>query len=211
MTEVTAPTANGKSTDDAPLPPPRSNVSLRPALFVLGLAVVIVFVFSLASALTSDTTPKAGSPPPKIAADVPGVPLRAQGAEKGLAPILTPDQPPSNIVDAVALPVGWTRVSTQNNAADAYDSQVRFTVPGAQSELIDFYATELPRLGWKVVSKGPTVLLGKSVYEVLGTKAGDDGNYWEIGAVISPTTFTGTGSSDITAFTVRLFQVSDDS
>ena len=49
--------------------------------------------------------------------------------------------------------------------------------------------------------------------EVLAEKAGDDGWYWEAGAVVSPTTFpTGHGArAESTDFTLRLFQVSDES
>jgi hypothetical protein len=48
--------------------------------------------------------------------------------------------------------------------------------------------------------------------EVLGQRAGSDGYYWQIGAVVAPTTFPSSGpgaKTGLTEFEVRLFQVSD--
>ena len=46
--------------------------------------------------------------------------------------------------------------------------------------------------------------------EVLGKKAGSDGFYWELGAVISPTSFgTGAPATGATSFSLVLVQEPD--
>ena len=46
---------------------------------------------------------------------------------------------------------------------------------------------------------------------MLGKLAGTDGYYWQMGAIISPTTFgQGAPPAGWTNFTIRLFQQSDD-
>ena len=48
---------------------------------------------------------------------VPGVTLRAVPAAELLSPIVSAGEPPNNILNAVAVPVGSVRVSHQNNSA----------------------------------------------------------------------------------------------
>jgi hypothetical protein len=128
--------------------------------------------------------------------------------------------PPANIVRAVSIPFGSVVVSTQNNNAGTgqYDQQVVLSVHATQLAVLNFFTVELPKWKWQVFSTGPAAHQPGTV-EVLGKLAGDDGWYWEMGALVSPTTFGGTGLGstpvagtgvNITRFTIRLFQVSDE-
>jgi hypothetical protein len=217
--------ANGK----APLPPVRSGPGLRPALIVLGIAVVLVVGFSIGELLSGGPA-KPGPAAPSVPTKVKGTSLLAVSGRAALRPIEGPGEPPGNILRAVALPDGACRVSAEpDDGGGQYDAQVQFSMPASQGSVIDFYRAEVPALGWQVFSTGSAFDRPGSV-EVLAKKAGDDGWYWEMGVVVSPTTFgsssggscggsstggqsTGAagaaGGGDTTRFTLRLFQVSD--
>jgi hypothetical protein len=102
-------------------------------------------------------------------------------------------------------------VSHQNNsaAADQYDAQIGLRSDASQGALEDFYHQDMRKQGWQVFDVGPADH-DPGALEVLGTKAGSDGFYWEMGAVVSRTAF---GPHDpphgTTSFIVRLFQVPD--
>src|ERR1700727_1467539 len=95
-------------------PPVRGGVSMRPAMIVLGLAVLIIVLF-VGLALLTSSQPKpvhtGGAP-----VSVTGSSLKATPAAAALAPIIKQGQPPANIVNAVDIPVGAVRVSHLNNA-----------------------------------------------------------------------------------------------
>lgn len=209
VTTLADPTPGG--TDQ---PAPRRGPSLRPALVVAGLALIIIIFFGVLAVVTNVTTPppstRAFAPRP-----VPGTGLVAVPATAALRPIEQLGEPPGNIVDAVALPKRATVVQVTNNAgqADQYDQQVTFSVPASQLQVVDFYKAEMARLGWHIFSTGPARSPANAV-EVLGQKGGSDGWYWEMGAVVSPTTFSSgdlqsPAGGDVTRFIVRLFQVPD--
>ncbi len=194
------------STSPVPSPPARQQgPSMRPALLVLGLAVVILGLFGIGSALWGSGSNTARQP---AAARVPGTSLVAVAARGALAPILQPGSPPANVVDALTIPRGAVAGTSIDYSADAgqYDEAVRFTMATSEEAMITFYRTELSRLGWHISSTGtPT---GQPGMEILAEKSGDDGWQWEAGAVISPTTF-GASATGTTPFTLRLFQVPD--
>src|SRR6185437_15326252 len=190
-----------------PLPPVRRTPGMRPALVVLGIAVVVIAVFGLMSALAPGTqhTPPPSSTPKKVV----GTTLLAVPAFNALKPIEQPGTPPQNIVNALTIPKG--AVVTDHSAsasATGYDEQIDFSVPGAdQAAVVAFYRTQLDNNGWKRISVGPATNQPTTT-QVLAQAAGDDGWYWEAGALVSPTTF-GSGNSQSTPFVIRLFQVPD--
>jgi len=208
-----AGTQNGSSgggPDAPPQPPPRpSGPGLRPALLVLGLAVAIVVVFGVFAAVTNvgNGTPSSGTSSPVA---VPGTSLEAVPAATALRPLQQAGEPPANIVDSLRLPAGSTAGRRTDNGAGlgSYDQQMTFSVKAAQAPVIQFFRIELARHGWGQRSSGPEMNHPDAI-EVLGQKGGDDGSYWEAGAVVSPTRFAADGSES-TRFVIRLFQVSDD-
>ncbi len=201
--------------DEAPAeplrPPTPGGISMRPAMIVLGLAVLILVVFVSIGVLSSQSPAPVRSG--TAASTVAGSPLRAEPATAALAPIVSPGQPPTNIINAVSVPVGAVRVSHQDNAAGSgqYDSQVVLRSGDSQGALLDFYAADMRLQGWQVFDRGPAANDPGAV-EILGKLAGSDGYYWEMGATISATTFTRGGPArGQTDFTIRLLQESDDS
>ena len=190
-------------------PPTPGGISMRPAMVVLGLAACILVVFVTIGVLSSQspTTVKHGGRP----SSVPGIALQAQPAGAALSPIVRTGQPPANVLNAVFVPVGAVPVSHRDLAAQAsqFDSQVVFRSDDSQAALLAFYAADMRLQGWQVFDRGPAADHPGSL-EVLGKLAGTDGYYWELGAVIAPTTFRPGGPPrGETEFTLRILQVGD--
>ena len=183
--------------------------SLRPAMVVLGLAVLILGLFAGLGLATShqnaavhtNTAPRA----------VPGSTLLAVPAAHVLSVIIKGGEPPSDIVDAVSVPADSVRVSQQNNSGSAaqFDSQIGLRATDSQGALLTFFASDMRQQGWQIFDRGPAAN-DPGATEVLGKLAGSDGWYWEMGAVISPTTFgPGAPPAGQTDVTIRLFQQPD--
>ena len=205
--EVTVPPADGGG---EPLrPPARGGVSIRPAMIVLGLAVLILAVFITIAVVTSQSpTPVKTSTTARV---VPGSAIRAVAAADTLKPIVSSGQPPSNVINAVDIPVGAVRVAHLNNADESgqYDSQITVRSDDSQGALLAFYAADLKWEGWQVFDRGPAAN-DPTATEVLGKLAGTDGYYWEIGVTIPPTTFgAGAPAGGWTNVTIRLLQEGD--
>jgi len=182
--------------------------SVKLALIVVGIALGIVILGLVALGLTS--TPQ--SPAPASVATAKGSPLKAVSGRPYLAPLISNGEPPDDIVNAIVLPSGSQSGAVINDslAAQGYDEQRAFTLDASEQDLITFFKVELPAWGWHVESTG--VPHGQPGFEVLAQRAGSDGYYWEIGAVISPTTFPASGPAKATGSTqyeIRLIQVDD--
>jgi len=204
-------TRDGNGAPEPQRPPVPGGISMRPAMIVFGLAVLILVVFITIAVVTSQ------SPAPikhsDAAVGVPGVSLQAVPAAGPLSPIDRDGEPPNNILNAVSVPEGSVRVSHQNNTAGAgqYDEQVTFRSDDSQAALLAFYAADMKLQGWQISDRGPAKN-DPGALEVLGKLAGSDGYYWDMGATISATTFSPGGPAHgVTRFTVRLFQEQDSS
>ena len=211
MTLHDAKTRLAQPAESAPLRPPTpGGFSIRPAMVVLGLAVLILAVFVTIGVLTSHSpAPVKTSGAPSA---VPGSTLRAEPADGALKPIVGSGEPPTNIINAVTVPVGSVRISHQNNAAGAgqFDAQVTMRSADSQGALLAFFASTMHQQGWQVFDKGAAAH-NPGALEVLGKLAGTDGYYWEMGTTIPPTTFGhGAPASGETDFTIRLLQQNDD-
>ena len=216
------------STDDVANPPGRSagppdpfitpaerprelpGPSVKLALIVLLLAAGIVMIGILAMVFWGSSRPVTA---PSAVATAKGSPLTAVPAAPDLAPLVSSGEPPDDVVNSLVLPVGSVAGSVQDNtnSAESYDEQRSFTLNTSEQNVITFFEVELPARGWHVVSKGPPK--NQSGFEVLAQRAGSDGYYWEVGAVVAPTSFSGSGSATKTGRTqyeIRLFQIQDD-
>jgi hypothetical protein len=192
-----------------PRRPPTGGFSMRPAMLVLGLGALILIVFIALGALTTGKVQTTNTS--KAASQVAGTGLRALPAALDLKVITTPGEPPSNILNAVSIPVGAQRISHQNNSgsADQFDAQIQLATDSSQAAVQQFYLKDMKAQGWQVFDIGPADHNPGAV-EVLGKKAGTDGFYWEMGAVTSATTFgPHAPPRGETRFIVRLFQVPD--
>jgi len=176
---------------------------VKPAFFVFAITVLIFVGGSLALALGPRPVPSAQQVPVRTA---PGAPLRATAAAPLLRPIELAGQPPANVLDALALPTGSRAVpgSATNRGVENYDRLMRFTVAAPQAQVVRFFQVELRADGWQQVSVGlPERGPGT---EVLGQHGGSDGNTWELGIVVDPTTFgAGAGVAGTTPFSVELY------
>jgi hypothetical protein len=194
----------------APLrPPPRAGFSMKAAMIVPGIGVLILALFIGAGFLTSNPVQQADDSNRTFS--VPGTTLRAQPAVQALKVITVGGQPPGNIVNATSIPVGATPVSHENNtvSAQAYDAQIALKIYSSQGAVENFYAKVLKVQGWQIFEKGPADN-NPGAIEVLAKQAGSDGFYWEIGAVVAATTFgPHAPAAGSTTFTLRLFQQPD--
>jgi hypothetical protein len=191
--------------DDLALPP-KKRFTMKPALLVGALAVVILIAFSVGAALTKTGTPQARTPTGPTR--VPGSSLLAVSATRGLSVIEQPGQPPANVLAAITLPQGAVRgVSANPGLGSTYDQEVTFSVDASEATVLGFYRTELKRLGWRTVTSGAATHQPGS--QIVGQLPGDDGFYWQLGIIVSPSTFSASGTTDITRFTLRVLQVDD--
>jgi hypothetical protein len=210
----TAPTDAGDATDatqpgqsgQEPLRP-QSGYSLKPALIVGGLAVFILLAFSVGAAMTHTPTTPATAPKGSVA--VKESSLRAVSAQRGLSTIEQDGQPPANVLAAITLPLGAVRVATTNpGEGGSYDEEVEFSVNASEAAVLGFYKIEFQHLGWQSMTSGAAT--HQPGEQILGQIPGDDGFYWQLGVIVSPTTFSASGTEDVTQFTLRVVQVGDD-
>jgi hypothetical protein len=201
---VTAPDG-----DEPPRPPARPRVSMRPAMIVPGIGLLILVLFIGAEFLTSN--PVQQTKTSTKAFSIAGTPLRALPAVHDLQVITVSGQPPGNIINAVSVPDGATRTSYKNNSngAQGYDAQITLRADESEAALNNFYKVDMKKQGWQVISTGPADHVTGGL-EVLGKKAGSDGFYWELGAIISPTSFgAGSPATGATSFSLVLIQEPD--
>jgi hypothetical protein len=181
------------------------HMSLRgPALVVLGIAVFIVVVGVVASALASggDATLSVHRITIPDGTSVPLTP-----AATAMRSIVNAGQPPADILGNLAVPTGSAVVRTVNvdQGAGQFDRTVVFRTGLTSDQVGDVYRTLLPRLGWKVTDTGSPAT-GSAPGTVLLFKRGSgDSFYWEVGATVSPTTSTGS-----TTFSLELLELPDD-
>jgi hypothetical protein len=220
-TNTPSPTADGAALDTPPAidpldadpmsAPPKGmpGPSVRLALIVIAVTLVIVVLGLFAQGFQSSNPSESA---PSSVTTAKGSPIKAIPARADLSPLIQSGEPPDDIVNAVVLPVGSQPGAVINNtlAAQDYDEQRLFTLNTSEQKIISFYEAELPAEGWHVQSKG--LARNQAGFEVLAQRAGDDGYYWEIGAVVSPTTFPKSGpyvKTGLTQFEIRLYQESD--
>ncbi len=179
-------------------------MSIRgPALVVLGIAVFIVVVGVVASALVSgsDTTLSIHRITIPDGTSVPLTP-----AATAMKSIVSAGEPPADILGNLAVPSGSavTRTVNADQGAGQFDRTVVFRTGLSDDQVADLYRTLLPRLGWKDIDNGSPAPDHPGTV-VLFKKGSGDSFYWEVGATVSPTTPTGT-----TTFSLELFELPDE-
>ena len=184
---------------------------MRLAMIVPGLGALILILFIGAEFLTSNPVQKTKTSTASFS--LAGTPLRATPAVHELKVITVSGQPPGNIINSVSIPEGSTRTGFENNTAasqGSYDAQINLRADESQAVLLTFYKLDMKKQGWQIISTGPADHVTGGL-EVLGKKAGSDGFYWELGAIISPTSFgAGTPAAGATTFSLQLLQQQDN-
>ena len=206
-TSATTTTPTSATTTATPAPrgpsPRTAGPSIRPALIVVGVALLLILVFGIASALTNNPTPKA----PKASA-VKGTGLVAEPAIGTLHPIEILGTPPADVLDALVLPKGAHQVShTPWSGSTQYSGDMSFRLGATQATLVAFFHAEFRAHGWSTVSVG-AAHDDPHATEVLAQRASTDGWFWEAGVVVYPTTFSDTGA-DVTRFELELYEMPD--
>jgi hypothetical protein len=180
-------------------------VSTRgPALIVLGIAVFIVVIGTVGSILDSGSKPTSAVRSISIAD---GTVVHLTPATTAMKSIVSAGQPPADILGNLAVPSGSPVVRTVDTDQNEtqFDRTVYFTTGLSTDQVADVYKRLLPRLGWSVIYDGDGAQRESQATEVLAKRGSGDGFYWEVGAVVSPTT-----SAGITPFSLEVFEIPDD-
>jgi hypothetical protein len=216
----TVTTGNGSASPTSALDPVMRSSrppgpTARPAAVVLAVIVVVFLAGFVADLLSSgghrSSTSRSPSSP---ARPVAGSGLTAEPAAQVLSPIVTPGDPPSDILGALVVPAGTKDVprSAAQRGLGLYDASVAVEAPAAETAVLQFLRVELAAGRWSVTSAGPAP---GGTYRIIAQHPGSDGYEWELGATVSPTTFTSSvpgmsvPASGVTPFTLRLFAISD--
>ena len=182
----------------------RSPSAKGPALVVLGIAVFIVLVGTIGSALESGNGPTVSIHSVSIPD---GTTVTLTPATTAMKSVVGGGEPPADILGNLEVPSRSPVVRTVNSdqGAGQFDRTVYFTSGLSSDQVVNTYLTLLPELGWKVIYDGSGAQRSGQGAEVLAKRGSGDGFYWEVGAVVSPTTSTGS-----TPFFLELYELPDD-
>ncbi|MCL4434011.1 MAG: hypothetical protein M1399_04475 [Actinobacteria bacterium] len=205
---LTAPDPDSRITRYPPGP------SLKPAMWVLGLAASILVIGAIASGVFGGSGYVAA--PARVSrSGISGI--SAVPAVSFLKAIESNGQPPLNVIYAITVPGGTVAqgIVTTPGHPTSYDKAMAFVSRAGQQQIIDFYSTQLPLHRWSLVSKGTSS--GSRAYYLIARANGSDGEFWELGITIYPTSFSpdrllpraATRNGD-THFVMRLFPVSSE-
>ncbi len=176
-----------------------------PALVVLGLAVLIVVIGGVASALLSGNAPTVAVHQVELSD---GTVVHLTTATKALHSIVGSGEPPADIIGNLAVPAGSSVTGTvdSDQSGGTYDRTVSMTRSTLDStQLVGAFRSIFHAYGWQVIYVGAGARGGPGT-EVLAKRGSGDGYYWEAGVVVSPSTAAG-----VTPFSLELFQTSDGS
>jgi hypothetical protein len=175
-----------------------------PALVVLGIAVFIVVLGTVGSALESGSAPTLSLHSVTIPD---GTVVQLTPAVTAMKSVISGGQPPADIIGNLAVPSGSPVIRSVNSdqGAAQFDRTVYFTSGMSSDQVVDAFHTLLPKLGWDVIYDGSGAQRSGQGTEVLAKRGSGDGFYWEVGAVVSPTTSTG-----VTPFFLELYELPDD-
>jgi hypothetical protein len=175
-----------------------------PALIVLGIAVFIVVVGGVASALVTGSSPTLSLSTITIPD---GTVVHLTPATTAMKGIVNAGQPPADILNNLAVPAGSPIVRTLDidGNSEQFDRTVYFTSGLSSVQIYEFFRVLLPRLGWDLIYQGSGASRDGADTDVLAKKGSGDGYYWEAGAVVSPTT-----SAGVTPFSIELYEIPDD-
>lgn len=205
-------TASFDGTDRARARParlPRSRPR-GPVLWVL-LIVVGLATVGITGMAVSSRGGKAASSPPATTQSL-GLPARPAGGN--FSSVGASTQVPSDVLSAVYVPRTASMLgrADQSRGVGTFDATVDFRTPASYDRVVSFFKAELTGNGWSLKSQGPAT--NASGEELLAWRAGSDGNYWEVGAVValpsSAATYSGQSTQAVggpTSFSLRLFEV----
>lgn len=198
-------------------PSPPAGPPVKPAAIVFGIILALFLVGVIVDGISSSHGGSSGPRPSTADASVPGTGgLVAIGASPLLRPIVTPGQPPADVLAAVVVPRGTTAIagSARQRGVGLYDASLDVQLPAAEAPAITFFRRELAAGHWRTLSSGAT---GDGGFQLLAQHPGSDGYQWELGLTMAPTSFTSAvagvaaPAGGVTRTTIRLYALSDQS
>jgi hypothetical protein len=133
--------------------------------------------------------------------------LMPESAAPFWKPIMESGQPPADVVGNIQVPVGAVSTGYDNldGGITQYDRRASFFVPASTSDILGFYALQLPATGWKV--RATATIRGHAGRQLLAYRFSKDSYEWQLKIAAEPATRAGTAG---TSLTVEAFQVSED-
>ncbi|MHB1987088.1 MAG: hypothetical protein ACYCSF_03760 [Acidimicrobiales bacterium] len=198
-----------------PEPPAARSPSLRPALVVVAIAIVIVVggaVLALAGTGSARSDAPVGPPPA-----VPGSKLGAESAGRFLSHIASDKEPPSDVINSLAVPAGSRYVDRHllDRGVGQFDRSVEFSVDATARSVRNFYVRLLSDERW-VTNSITEPRAGTS--EIIAQRSASDGYQWRVGLIIAGVrtivapALAGAAASPVgTTVTMELYQVEDAS
>ncbi len=188
--------------------------SLRPALAVVAVAIVIVLGGTVLALVGTSSARQA--PPALSGHHIPGTTLRAAAATSFIAHIAYGGEPPSDIVGSLAVPSGSVYLgrAVYDAGVSQFDRQIRIEIPAPLAEVRKFFQAMLSHERWvtnSVTSPSP------GTEQILAEKSGA-GYQWRVGItmkgeqVFVAPALAGSGRSAAkSTVAIRLYQVEDAS
>lgn len=211
MPAVEAPPRDGGTTGRRGAGP-----SLRPALVVVGLALLIVVlggVLALAGTRSARPLPAGAGP----ARTVPGSSIKAQSARLVLSHVASDGEPPADVVDSLAVPAGasYLRAHDYDRGVAPFDRAVVLRAGYRERAVERFYVRLLSEEHWTVTRLGNPAG-GRT--DLVAEKSASDGYEWRVVLVltsehgaVSPALAGGGSSAVATRVELALYEVEDAS
>lgn len=176
---------------------------MKPALVVVIAAAAILGIYGVGAALTGSTTPKP-TPAPHVHTS-----LAASPAKKVLKPIEDPGTPPADVLHSLVVPAHAVAVSKKRwDGLSQYNATMGFKLAASEGAVVRFYRDQLHGRGWSITDVGAAHGKPGST-EVLAQRESNDGWYWAVGVVATPTTFSPGSRAEHTKFVVDLYEELD--
>ena len=190
----------------------RRSPSLRPALVVLAVAVVVVVGSALLSIVGSGSS---NAPAAQLGTSVPGVPFRAIPAAADLRHVEGSGEPPADVVKALTVPANSHYVGSddEDGGAGQFDRSVTFSVPAPSGTVESFYTKELRGSRWSMEFSGKAA----GHLELIAQRNGSDGYQWRVAVVIASVNpaltpaLAGSDQTSTSSVVMTLYQVEDAS
>ncbi len=183
--------------------------SIKPALIVVGIALVVVLgSIALSFVGGGGGGGEGATSTPAGAVRLQGSPLTGVPAGIDLSAIENEGEPPADIVSSLAVPAGSTLTSHEDadQDIDQFDRSITLSVQASPADVLAFYRVELAHGGWGRIGSASQVDNGLGS-EIFYERAGSDGYEWEAVVVVtpvSPSIAPELGGGDQTAPTSRL-------
>ena len=182
---------------------PGTPLPRRGILVALGAAVAVMIVAGVGVGLTRGGGIGAGSSPP---GSPPTPALGPRPAAPDFAPVRANGQPPSDVMDALVVPIGATPIRTTNydQGNGPWDRGVSFTAVASSGQLLNFFRFELAANHWS--TRTEATARGGPGTQILARHKSSDGYFWQVGVTVRRAPGQPRGVDTPSPFDIRLLQ-----